>query len=510
MNKVIYFNLCFVALLVGCKTESFDPVSSLSQEPAAAPATPQAPTVPPSQPIAIQDSFCFSEGIPADIPKDFVTALMNKRQNRTVADIPSAGNTYYVCDTGGNDLNDGLSPQTPFKTFDKAVSTFNSKLQAGEQILFCRGGLFTTTTATPRWINPRCKANLPCVVSDYFTADTEKLSRPVIQAGVAGGNIFRLEDSGTADHEEGYLFKDLILKGNSKSGSAVFLYNDITDLTIDNVVIDGFGIGVQVAGSNAAANGTVPGNDRITLRYSDIINNSDQGWLGGNSSDLIEGNCFKNNGYARSIFLHNLYYNAHGGSGTIIRDNILLQNATVNGTKCEAVSLVVHGDVVNLTIENNLVYEAPGTAAATCWGIAVDGGYTAAERFPGLHIKNNLVMNVGNVAIGCTSCSGGQIDGNTVIYSNANMGLTAIAVPNRLPGTGDALTTGMKITNNTIISHNINTTTGVMAKNAGAELFEVMNNTAIFEINLKPNCMSIVNDATSVINNVNNQCVLKN
>ena len=64
------------------------------------------------------------------------------------------------------------------------------------------------------------------------------------------------------------------LKG--EAGAAVVGYLDL----IGNRLIDGFDIGVHVAGSNPPNPGSDGRNERITLRGSRIVNNASMGFLG--------------------------------------------------------------------------------------------------------------------------------------------------------------------------------------------------------------------------------------
>lgn len=71
-----------------------------------------------------------------------LTNLAAKRKNEilnTKSDYPKGRKTYYFDDIGGNDDNDGLSPETAFKTIDK---TGNYDFEEGSVVLFKRGGLW--------------------------------------------------------------------------------------------------------------------------------------------------------------------------------------------------------------------------------------------------------------------------------------------------------------------------------------------------------------------------------
>jgi hypothetical protein len=338
---------------------------------------------------------------------------------------PVQAQNFYVCNNGAN-TNTGLSPFEPWATFDFAMSRF-SALNAGDAILFCRNGTFTSSY--PRLFNQHCAADAPCTIADYIPpnipATTAKL--PVIASSGANG-VLNFQDGGNADHDEGYVIKNLLLKGNG-TGFGIFLFNDVDFVSINGVIIDGFSVGIHSAGANAANPGANQVNENIELRNSTITNNSGQGWSGGCNDCVIDNNKFTNNGFARKIFNHNIYISAQNNSGITISNNALTKSAFVAG-KCAGVSLVVHGVIRDLTIKDNTVFEAIGAAEQTCWGISVDPGYATEESFSNVMITGNRVTNVGNVGIGCASCTDLQILDNTITHSQ-DFGFTGIRVPVR-------------------------------------------------------------------------------
>ncbi|PHS69257.1 MAG: hypothetical protein COB23_06450, partial [Methylophaga sp.] len=116
---------------------------------------------------------------------------------------------YYVCDTG-NDSNDGLSESTPFRSFVKAINTFNA-MPAGDSVLFCRGGVFTTTDKYKSVYNPNCSASALCTIADY---GDESKDRPyIVPQSVEAGFLFM--DGGAADQDGGYVIRNLVLNSNN-------------------------------------------------------------------------------------------------------------------------------------------------------------------------------------------------------------------------------------------------------------------------------------------------------
>jgi len=354
------------------------------------------------------------------------------------------GSAYFICDTG-DDANTGRTPYSPWKTYDKAMGVFKV-MNAGDSINFCRGGVFNTEQ-TYRIYNYNCKADNKCRIGDYYLGNNINAERPKI-ISMQGEVIFNFQDGGNADPDGGYLIENLILESKVPGSSAIFLFNDVDDLTVRNVRMDGFNAGFHAEGTNALNEGTNGQNDRIVFENNEIVNNASQGWLGSCSDCVIRGNYFENNGYSTPVFDHNLYFSAHGANNVLIVNNVLKKSTNVDGI-CQGVSLVIHGVGKNITIEGNLIEEEVNKVRDVCWGIAVDTGYgTVDESFENLTIRGNTVINTGNLGIGCSSCANVLIEDNVIISEN-DMDFTAVAVPNR--GEDTLKSSGITVKNNKVI-----------------------------------------------------------
>jgi len=357
---------------------------------------------------------------------------------------------YFVCDTG-NDSSNGLSPNSPYRTFSKGIAQFNA-LKAGGSVSFCRGGEFFTEGANKIY-NPNCTAERNCVIQDYIVSGGVN-SMPVIYNTI-GGSIFRIMDGGNADPDGGYLIRNLVLKAQiTGKGTGISIYNDVDDLTIHNVTIDGFSWGILLSGSGPVNEGANGFNDRVVIKNSRIINNSAQGLFGSCNDCTISSNLFDNNGYDKKILNHNIYIGGHVENMTI-SDNILRRSAIVDG-KCTAVSLVVHGVANNLTIENNSIEEGAGVATHGCWGISVDPGYTKEEKFTNIIIRNNDIVNMGNVSIGCASCVNVLIEGNRMI-THRSLGGAFIKIPSKPEDS--VVSENITIRNNSMINSDLSANT---------------------------------------------------
>jgi hypothetical protein len=349
--------------------------------------------------------------------------------------------TYYFSDcatgatscTPGNDSNSGTSASSPFRSISKLTSMFNNGAP-GDKFLLARGGAWANVSMLLR--NYKTNATSP-VVLDAYTPPSGATAKPILRAS-QGARLLDFEDSGAAD--AGYLIQNIDLRGDNVGEAGLFTWGNVSDITLNNMTIQGFRLGIQCTVNN----------QRVNVRNSTFKGNSSQGILWECANSVIENNTFDNNGFGEPIFDHSIYVNSsdNGAKNVTIRGNTLINNALNNG-KCAAVPLVAHGNIDGLVIENNLVYQAPNTSLDTCWGIAVDAGYGTAESFKRVVIRGNTVVNVGGIGIGCSSCISPIIENNVVVQESGPY-LTGIAIPDRPASTGDAADTGGIIRNNSI------------------------------------------------------------
>ena len=401
-----------------------------------------------------------------------------KTINTDINNAPPAagGKNYYVCDNG-DDGNSGTSEFSPFKTVTRGLIEFN-RMSAGTSVLFCRGAEFEVSTAT-RLYNKNCNTESLCTIGSYGAGD-----RPVINArGLGSYAVFNFQDGGAPSKDGGYVLEDLMLLSDGTSAYGVTLWNDVDDVMIRNLHIQGFEVAVSSGTSNPIASSDVNGiNDRITLKNSVIRGNSRQGLLLTCNDCLVEGNTFINNGFSEAKFNHNIYLSST--NNITIRGNYLYQSAIVNG-KCEGVSLVGHGHMTNVLIENNVIEEDSGAVGGGCWGIAIDAGYNYEESFIGLVIRNNKIINVGGQAIGCSSCVDVVIEGNTIYDSAGTLWSGGIVVPNRKE---DILkSSNVIISGNEILSSG-GGSSGIVI--GGESVFTVVNNIIQLPFNAYVDCVA--------------------
>lgn len=367
---------------------------------------------------------------------------------------------YHVCDcqpgadaacVPGDDASDGTDPASPWRSFAQARAAFGSTLADGDALRFCRGGAFSTDGGA--WVNDRCTASQPCVIGAY-DAPGGGSSAPLIRS--EGSTAFDLSSPGEAVQQEGVIIEGLDLvctDCTAGMGVGVFLYNDVDHVTLRDLHISGFGIGVQLAGSNpcAAWDTDCDGQSSdLSVEATTIEGSLVMGFLGAGDRLRITDSQLVENG-VESAFHHNLYVGDAGRTttGIELRGNLLHRSAWQGHGSCQGSSLVVHGQHDDLAIVGNTVREDPGGAAEGCWGITVDAAYDTPEAFQGAVIAGNTVENVGNVSIGLSACVDCVVE-NNVVYGGQPFATTGILAPDRAPGPGDTAVAGLTVRNNSI------------------------------------------------------------
>jgi len=367
----------------------------------------------------------------------------------------ASATVYYVsdCQAGaaagcvpGNDANAGTSIDAPWRTIAKAQTVIEA-LKGGDEMRFARGAAFTN--AKLKIINPNSRAATPLIFDSYKPTWGAGTQKPIFMAPT-GTNALQFEDSGNADHDEGYVIRNLDLRG-SGSSTGIFIYNDADYITLDSLDVSNFSVGVNCSESNPPANAASNArNEYITLRNSNISNNIDIGYLGGCYNVLIENNRFDNNGFNPGALLnrnHNIYISSEG-ENVVIRGNKSTRSAVGAGL-CQGVPIVVHGVQKGLVIENNYIDESAG-AHPGCYGIQVATGYgSVAESFRGTIIRGNKVINVGGIGIAVGSCPDCVIENNFIVREAPGI-FIGIAMPDGTPTGGDALDTNLTVRNNSI------------------------------------------------------------
>ena len=292
----------------------------------------------------------------------------------------------------GNNANPGTQAAPKQNLSGVSIDT----LPAGSQLLFARGGSWAGFSVSLHNLN--ATPTSPLVLDAYGAG-----AAPLLRA--SGGNAITIGGNwGNTSNDGGYTIRNLHLDGMGTANWGVWLVQNVRNVTLDNVDITGFLIGVHSSG------GSPYGVTGFVVRNSRINRNSAMGFLGTLSDSVFENNTFDGNNFSGSGFHHAIY--ASGGSRNVIRNNAFNANSAVNGV-CSGGNVTVHGTVDGLTIEGNTITQA--AAVAGCYGFSITAGYTTAEYFRNVVIRGNTVVNVGLCAVCASSAPGIVVESNKFI-----------------------------------------------------------------------------------------------
>jgi hypothetical protein len=270
----------------------------------------------------------------------------------------------------------------------------------------------------------------------------------------AGAHGFDLARPG---HEEGYTFKHLELRGTAGAMWGFYLYDDIDHVVIEDVIVDGFDIGLHVHRPHSCTTGmagcSLAMSDDIRLERVSITNSANIGFLGTANRLVIANSKFDRNGggpKGGTAYNHNIYLGSSAGDGIRVLGNELHGAARDAAGVCRGTSLVVHGSKSNVIIADNYIHEDIGTTQNGCWGIGVVAGYAGeAENMRDVTIRGNRVINMGNVAIGVSSCIDCMVENNVVVQEQP-VGGNAIQGPAMMRGSEDPALQRLIVRNNSI------------------------------------------------------------
>jgi hypothetical protein len=375
--------------------------------------------------------------------------------------LPSEGAVYFTCDCQpgadpscepGNDGYAGTDIAAPWRSFERARAQF-AGLAAGDTIAFCRGGRFTSS-AEGLWVNGSCRADRRCTVRDYAPPWGDgSQGRPIIDSTTLRGP-FALENLGNATHEEGYRILNLVLRNaGSADAFGVFAHNDIDDVELCNLLIEGFNIGVFVAHANAPEPTSDGLNQRIALRGSRIVGSLAEGYSGACDGCVVEECSFEpTHGDGSSI----VAWTNTDGAGTavptrglrIVHNRITISRAS---STCSAPVVSVAGKHEALVIEGNEISAELGLAADGCSGIAIAPESIAPCYFRDVIVRANRLTNLGRFPLEVSACQRCLIENNVIEQAQARESI-GIAVPRspRDPARGDDETTAATLRNNTV------------------------------------------------------------
>jgi len=367
-----------------------------------------------------------------------------------------AGTVHYFCDCGtgasgscvaGNNTNAGTSAAAPQQTLAIAVSTLNS-MPSGDTVALCKGGAFNALNGF-NITRSTCAAGTTCVdLREYSPTTFVGTAKPIINNAV-GADVTLFTFNG---NRGGVRFLNLKMVGDNGAlgnrNRGFFFYNGAHDVTLGNLDMDDFDVGLYNAGGNTGFVTTT----NIKLTGNRFTNIRTFGFLGAGVNADISYNYWDGSG-SSTVLDHAIYL-----AGAVPVTNIQVVGNYVRGQygpTCLGVPVVAHVAVDGLLVSNNVVEIDAAAATGGCWGIAFNNmtNETAALYHRNARFSGNTVVNGGNAGLTITTCPDCIIENNLIIQNwPYAYELNGIKIPSRAARTVEAadVNTRNLIRNNTI------------------------------------------------------------
>ncbi|MFZ2160729.1 MAG: hypothetical protein WAW02_00800 [Sideroxyarcus sp.] len=396
-------------------------------------------------------------------PASLVDPIITQ-QNSCRDDTLARTTTYYYCDCGkgadancdrkdasgnqigglGDDANDGLTPSTPRRSLADIARRY-SIISGTTKFAFCKGGAFDATRSLSM-PDISCTAGTTCTdFREYAHPNFTSSAKPIINSAPGGEALFRASGSTRG----GVRFLNLKLHGNGTAGNqGVFFYGGMHDVTVCNLDIEGFSSGISQNGGNILTGGTISPNPNITITGNNFTNNIGGAYFGGGPNAEISKNFIADNG-GNNLLDHSIYLAGHPDSAHMNLSGNYIGGQI--GEACAGVVIVVHGQVLNLSIMNNMLEIDPAASTTGCYGIALDhGGYTEYGDYSSAVISSNTLANTGGIGIALSQCADCVVQDNLIRFDTATAyGIVGGSLISRTTYP-DVVNNRNKIVNNTI------------------------------------------------------------
>lgn len=369
---------------------------------------------------------------------------------------PPAANTYYFSDcqegaAAGCQLGDNANPGTSASAPKRSLQGFNiNALPAGSRLLFARGGAWVLPMT--RLENPNVTPAEPLVIDAYGSGPAPLLRAPNLSTAA-----FEFGGYQNTSNDGGYTLRNLKIDGMGSSPWAIWLRDNLRNVTLENLELTGFQIAIH---SQAAA---PHGITNVVIRNNHIHRNAGMGILGQFTDSVLENNLFERNNFSGSTFNHAIYLSgaATGGRNIVIRGNRFMHNSVVNGV-CLGGNVTFHGQMDNVLIENNRIEQAD--SAGGCYGFSITAGYDTPEGFTRFVVRGNTVLNLGNCSFCINSAPGIVVEDNYVFVSHPRYHAAVSISPS--DGVGDATDSGAVVRRNRACFPNIGPSQSVTQVNS--------------------------------------------
>jgi len=294
-------------------------------------------------------------------------------------------------------------------------------MRAGDAIRLCRGGSFRADGLNADWDNRRCQADNRCRIEAYTPPEgSAELPPPLVQRKT--GTMFGFgQRRSSPTRGVDILQVDFICEDCGEQTQGIRIGIGAGDMTFDQIKLDGFRANVLIRSKGATQS-------NITLSNSRILNGGAQGVIGGGPNLRIVNNYFENNGGLGHMFDHSIYINGDTSEtgpkipyNMLIRGNELYKTSLVEGA-CSGSTIVGHGYLNGVIIEDNFIHEDSGTARGPCFGIDLTPAYKGIETIENIIIRRNLISNVGRTAIWIGVSRNVLIENNVIVDNSLRAG----------------------------------------------------------------------------------------
>jgi len=216
--------------------------------------------------------------------------------------ITGTGISYYVDGTSGNDSNSGTSPATAWRTLGKASS---AALNAGDQLLFKRGGTWSGTLTVSKAGTPE----KPIVVGAYGSG-----ALPMVCISITGSRIIVTQ-----------------IHANNCSWAGIRLAANATFNRIDTNLITGNVAGVHVnsgSSDNTIVGNTIRDNNRMSVLTQG--GDDDSGAFGvllnGDRNDVLNNQISGSDAFSYDYGRDGAAVEVYGGQGNHVHHNLAIDN----------------------------------------------------------------------------------------------------------------------------------------------------------------------------------------
>lgn len=367
------------------------------------------------------------------------------------ATLPAAAaDAYYCrCDTGanascatnaGNNGNAGTSASVPKLDIPANASGFS----AGDTMFLCTGGSWVTVNGFVNSTNftPTSPFKINWYVPPSGCTGACATAKPILSCTAADCTVISYGIGGTASHKDGFSITNIALDCSAATGlpNGMVISGDSNYLTADTFTVTGCAFGVLSQGILATIGSTDGTNDYLTFRNFAISNAIAQGFLfdpgagvmplGNSTHVLIENGTINNVGNrdGTSGHYHPIYFN--GGSDAVVRGVTITNTANFGGAGCSSSTIVMHGYIRRVVVEDNLIQETVAVdPAGGCYGIQVNSvlSNTVQDNIADVIIRGNRVVNVGSIGIAVTGCLRCLLENNHIVWTQ-NTGLDRIGL----------------------------------------------------------------------------------